>query len=280
MEFSSYAGLSSERLASLRDLDIRRKSVYNGSNFSYGNNIYEVLHNCCTEELKNEEDTIGVDPFGNRYAPKSGSHRDRRNCDYNYAGLRSEIKNSINVRNRRIKSDLNIHGGEGVKDTIQHNAGEEEMNNPKHFLSDKGYVLTPKRCLARHVDDSEIDKYFSTKYAVTDKSSGRTEIMVERKPGCSHIIVQNFSEFDAYATYKRQDERKKDRDSFVHTKMGIVPKDGTPTDDNKCKARAMFTEVHRSDNIAPENYWLCPTVDSERKKKKKNFCLNFGVIYV
>ncbi|GAB69131.1 hypothetical protein PCYB_145590 [Plasmodium cynomolgi strain B] len=92
--------------------------------------------------------------------------------------------------------------------------------------------------------------------------------MVERKPGCSNIIVQNFSEFDAYATYKRQDERKKGRDSFVHTKMGIVPKDGTPTDDKKCKASAMFTQVHRSDNIAPDKYWLCPTVDSEKKKKK------------
>ncbi|GAW83679.1 hypothetical protein, conserved [Plasmodium gonderi] len=260
MEFSTYAGLSSERLACLRNLDIRRKHVYNGSNFSYGNNIYEILHNSCTEELKNEKDPNWHIQNDNKYVPKN----------MNYAGLQSEIKNSINVRNRRIKNDLNNHGGESIKDTIQHNVKEGELNNPKHFLSDKGYVLTPKRCLARHVYDSEIDKYFSTKYAVTDKSSGRTEIMVERKPGCSNIIVQNFSEFDAYATYKKQDERKKKgRDSFVHTKMGIVPKDGSPQDDKQSKAHALFSDVHRSDNIAPENYWLCPTIDSEKKKAKK-----------
>ncbi|SCP03586.1 subpellicular microtubule protein 2, putative [Plasmodium malariae] len=260
MEYSNYAGLSSERLDCLRNLDIRKRSVYSGSTFSCANNIYEILHNCPSEEKKKkknikDENLLGHDCI---YPPKN----------MNYAGLQSAIKNDIDIRNRRIKNDIHSHDGI-LKDIIQNNVKENELNSSKCFFSDKGYVLTPKKCLARHVDDSEIDKYFSTKYAVTDKSSGRTEIMVERKPGCSNIIVQNFSEFDAYATYKKQDARKNRRDSFVHTKMGIVPKDGSSISDKNCKARGMFTELHRSDNIAPDNYWLCPTIESEEKKKKK-----------
>ncbi|SBT49788.1 subpellicular microtubule protein 2, putative (SPM2) [Plasmodium ovale wallikeri] len=259
MAYPTYAGLSSERLDSLRNLDIRKKSVFNGSQFSCGNGIYEILHNCPSEKKKTEDEKI----------KRNSKHPVR---SMHYAGLQSDIKNDIDLRNRRIKSDINNHG-DILKDIIQNNVNEEmELNGSKYFLSDKGFVLTPKRSLARHVDDSEIQKYFSTKYAVTDKISGRTEIMVERKPGCSNIIVQNFSEFDAYATYRRQDARKSKRDSFVHTKMvklGIVPKDGSPTGNKNCKAQAIFTDVHRSDNIAPDNYWLCPTVESENKKRAK-----------
>lgn len=208
MEHYNYAGLSSERLDHLKNLDIRKRSIFNGTNFSCGNNIYEILHNC-----PNEKKNIADECFL-KY------NRKHRSSDMNYAGLQSEIKNDIDIRNRRVKNDINNHGGI-LKDIIQNNVSDTELNDSKCFFSDKGHVLTPKRALSRHVNDSEIDKYFSTKYAVTDKSSGRTEIMVERKPGCSNIIVQNFSEFDAYATYKKQDARKNRRDSFVHTKMVI-----------------------------------------------------------
>ncbi|KEG03976.1 subpellicular microtubule protein 2, putative [Plasmodium vinckei vinckei] len=252
MEEYNYAGLSSERLDYLKNFDVRKRSAFNGNSFSYGNNIYGILHNCPNEK-KNIADGCFL-----KYGLK------HRNSDMNYAGLQSEIKNDIDVRNRRVKNDTNHHG-ELLKDIIQNNVSDAELNDSKCFFSDKGHVLTPKRALSRHVNDSEIDKYFSTKYAVTDKSSGRTEIMVERKPGCSNIIVQNFSEFDAYATYKKQDARKNRRDSFVHTKMGIVPRDDAPTTDKSSKAPAIFTDIHRSDNIAPDKYWLCPTVESEKK---------------
>ncbi|CDU20820.1 hypothetical protein YYC_01620 [Plasmodium yoelii 17X] len=254
MEHYNYAGLSSERLDHLKNLDIRKRSVFNGNNFSCGNNIYEILHNC-----PNEKKHIADECFL-KY------NRKHRSNDMNYAGLQSEIKNDIDIRNRRVKHDINNHGGI-LKDIIQNNVSGTELNDSKRFFSDKGHVLTPKRALSRHVNDSEIDKYFSTKYAVTDKSSGRTEIMVERKPGCSNIIVQNFSEFDAYATYKKQDARKNRRDSFVHTKMGIVPRDDASSTNKSSKAQAIFTDIHRSDNIAPDKYWLCPTVESENKNK-------------
>ncbi|CRH02730.1 subpellicular microtubule protein 2, putative [Plasmodium relictum] len=256
MELSQYAGLSSERLDCLRNLDIRKRSVYNGSNFSYGNNIYEILHNC-SDEQKGRKDGVFC-PYDYKYPQMNKS----------FAGLESEIINDITVRNRRVKNDMNYRN-DIIKDIIQNNAEKNEMSNSKYFFSDKGYALTPKRCLARHIDDSEISKYFSTKYTVTDKSSGRTEIMVERKPGCSNIIVQNFSEFDAYGTYKNHDERKNRKDSFIHTKMGIVPKDGFNIKDKKCRAQAIFTEALRYDNIAPDNYWMCPTIESEKKKKTK-----------
>ncbi|CRG96940.1 subpellicular microtubule protein 2, putative [Plasmodium gallinaceum] len=254
MELSQYAGLSSERLDFLRNLDIRKRSVYNGSTFSYGNNIYEILHNC-SDDQKSKKDGVFC-PYDYKYPQKNRS----------FAGLESEIINDINMRNRRVKNDMNYRN-DILKDIIQNNVEENEMNNSKYFFSDKGYALTPKRYLARHIDDSEISKYFSTKYAVTDKASGRTEIMVERKPGCSNIIVQNFSEFDAYVTFKKQGDKKNQEDSFVHTKMGIVPKNGLKN--KKCKAQAIFTEALRYDNIAPDNYWMCPTIESEKKKKTK-----------
>ncbi|SOS79857.1 subpellicular microtubule protein 2, putative [Plasmodium sp. gorilla clade G1] len=257
MELSKYAGLSSERLDCLRNLDIRKRSIYKGSTFSYGNNIYDILHNYSDKQKENKSDGVSV----------AHDYKDfQRNIKF--AGLESEIKNDINIRNRRVKNDMNYRN-DNLKDILQNNMNEQNINNSKYFLSDKGYVLTPKRCLARHVDDSEINKYFSTKYAVTDSSTGRTEIMVERKPGCSNIIVQNFSEFDAYGTYKKKDERINRRDSFVHTKMGIVPRDGSCIDNNKCKAQATFTHIHRRDNIAPDNYWLCPTIESDKKNKTK-----------
>lgn len=81
MELSKYAGLSSERLDCLRNLDIRKRSIYKGSTFSYGNNIYDILHNYSDKQKENKSDGVSV----------AHDYKDfQRNIKF--AGLESEIK--------------------------------------------------------------------------------------------------------------------------------------------------------------------------------------------
>lgn len=284
------AGVVSERLDIIRNHDTGKKARINMPNFLNNNNsttdattttttntnnnnnntdnMYEILHNYgdANNENNSSNNYSGSNSKSRKDKNKELCHRYNYNT-MQYAGLASVIKNSESARCKRIKADIH-NKGDIMKSVIQYNKNEKnKLNNYDCYFSDKGYAVTPKRILARHVNDDEIDKYFYTKYDVTDKSSGRTEIMVARKSGCSNVIVQNFSEFDAYATYKRKDRRKNRSESVVHTKMGIMAKHDPLESNRTSKAQSVYTVANRSDNIAPENYWLCPIADSERVKK-------------
>ncbi|VWU50513.1 subpellicular microtubule protein 2, putative [Hepatocystis sp. ex Piliocolobus tephrosceles] len=252
------AGVASERLDNIKDYDTGRKSKFHMVDFVNNNNIYDILHNYGTEN-KNNICNKKVGKYDNKYNPNN----------MQYAGLPSFIQNSENEKSKRIKCDINGHN-DNMKNVIQYNKiDDNNIDNSKYFFSDKGYTLTPKRILTRHVNDNEINKYFYTKYDVTDKSSGRTEIMVARKNGCSNVIVQNFTEFDAYATYKKRGSKKNRSESVVHTKMGLMAKDDKHINHKVSKAQSVFTNANRKDNIAPEKYWLCPINESKRNKTKR-----------
>lgn len=271
MEAARYAGLTTERLDYLKNYEIKKKPYYNGSNYTYSSNrLHDVLYQCPSNS--------GDDNTNNTLVSDLSSQYHDNNCSTiseGTAGLKSEVVNAINMRNRRSKCNPK-YAHDDIKDIIQNTYSDNTVYNNSHsgyansstdiFLSEKGHLLGPKKCLTRHIDDTEIGKYFSTKYAVTDKNTGRTEIMVQRKPGSANVIVQNFSAFDAYATFREENKRKEHPDSFVHTKMGIIPKEGAEQTIRRNKCHAMFTDRLRKDNIAPDNYWLCPTAESEQKK--------------
>lgn len=269
MEASQCAGLTTERLDFLKNYEIKKKPYYNGSNYTYSSNrLHNILHHCsdsCEHSNSSGDLTLKGECSDISTLKNSSSYNKA-------AGLQSDVINDANMKYRRSKYDAQYTNE--IKNIIQNNYSRAHVdpNDKSHgsdsnniYLSDRGHILGPKRCLTRHIDDTEIGKYFSTKYAVTDKNTGRTEIMVQRKAGSSNIIVQNFSAFDAYATFREENKKKTHPDSFVHTKMGIIPKEGAEQIMRRNKSHALFTDRLRKDNIAPENYWLCPTVESENK---------------
>lgn len=255
MEFAQYAGVSTKRLDMLKNFDLTKKPYYNESKYTYnGGGLYEIIHNCADKKEKGDE----------TYESFQNSKSDKK-----VAGLESEIINDINVGNRRSSHIMPSYRHDNqIKDILQNNVEPHTGNDRfSYLLSDRGNVLGPKKCLTKHIDDSEIGKYFSTKYAVTDKNSGRTEIMVQRKAGCSNVIVQNFSAFDAYATFRNENKRKERPDSVTHTTMGIVPKPGYELTEKRNKGIAVFSNALRTDHIAPSKYWMCPTAESEHKRR-------------
>lgn len=270
MDTSQWAGLSTQRLDHIKNYDARKKNKCNKSNYGYNDNrLYDILHQV-PESVEENDNGNGRTSGNNEF------YDDQYKRDNRIAGLESEMINNTNLRNRRNKYGTNYVGSE-IKDILQNNFTENNNNDDTFSVSAKGNSTCsgnkalPKKCLTKHIDDTEIGKYFSTKYAVTDKTTGRTEIMVQRKPGSSNVIVQNFSAFDAYATFREENKRDEHPDSVIHTKMGIVPKEGLEQVERRNKSYAAFTDQNRRDNIAPNNYWLCPTVDSEQKRGKGMF---------
>lgn len=269
METTQCAGLTTERLDYLKNYEIKKKPYYNGSNYTYSSNrLHNILHHC-SDSCEHINGSCNLTLNGE--CSDISTLNNSSSCN-KAAGLQSDIINDANMKYRRSK--YGAQSTDEIKNIIQNsyssnrcdsNNKSSESDSSNIYLSGRGHILGPKRCLTRHIDDTEIGKYFSTKYAVTDKNTGRTEIMVERKAGSSNIIVQNFSAFDAYATFREENKKKAHPDSFVHTKMGIIPKEGAEQTMRRNKSHAMFTDRLRKDNIAPENYWLCPTVESENR---------------
>lgn len=276
MENSQCAGLTTQRLDYLKNYEIKKKTYYNGSNYTYSSNrLQDILHHCPSSCEEHDHNTNGNGSEANPQYTQEDSSKGLQPS----AGVRSDVINEMNVSYRRSKCSANVSNE--IKNIIQNTYSDNNNvndNNGKNVngmknlcFSEKGHALGPKRCLTRHIDDTEIGKYFSTKYAVTNNATGRTEIMVERKAGSSNVIVQNFSAFDAYATFREENKKKERPDSFVHSAMGIIPKEGAEQTIRRNKSHATFSDRYRRDNIAPDNHWLCPTVESEQRKNNEKY---------
>lgn len=241
---NDFAGVSSQRLHELRGISKRNKcETFFCSSSGLGDNVRDTLVQSSKSPLKKKENNI---------LSKCCNATDE------YAGLTSKTYNErFTTANGKKYNFPHSNRSSRMASILQGIEIDKSEANAigKNFDS---IGLSTKKRLKQYFRTDELNNAFCTKFQVTDKKTGRTEIMTARRPGNSAVEV-NIANFDSYkARRERVSSTAKYIDRIEQGIMGFTPRCGEEKLHESCINIGACSPYMREGHIGAYKNWISP----------------------